>query len=274
VFLFFYQSFFPKMAIRTFAFLAIIACTSVSTLFAQDWNEVQKKETFQRYDSLEVEMLLARKPLLAFAYNNLKVFGGSRASIAGIVSAKYLPGGLPQIADNTTPLVGIGTGWGLKMFLGSILYNWFFDYGGATWQIPPQTRPKTVQLTSFNTNADLGYAVWKNEFFLLTPCASIGFSRYTFDTNANGSLRNAPFRFHLGGAVDMSYFVPLLTSPFHSLEQRKLGIQEIIEAMISLRIGYSQSFEGGTSFFATPTHQELSVRLMVGIGTRKFVEDF
>lgn len=260
-----------KQFISHSLFLLLFFCTQSFniSLFAQDRDgELKREESFQRYDSLEREMLLARKPLLAFGYNNLKVFGGSRGCAMGYVSFNYLPTGLPGISETNTPLLQPSFGYGVKIFLGNILGNFTIDDSRTAWQMSPQAPIETMQLASFNMNTDLGYAVWKSENFLLTPCASIGFSRYTFDTNY--SRKKYTLRNHLGGAIDMSYFVPLLDSPFHSLEQRKLGIQEIIEAMISVRLGYAQHFENG---FTTPTHQEFSLRVMVGISTHKFVED-
>jgi hypothetical protein len=246
-------------------------------LFAQDWNEVQKKETlefktFQLSDSLEREMLLARKPLLAYAYYALKVFGVSHFMISGNVSLNYLPVGLPGISETNTPLLQTAFGYGGKFFLGNIFYSLIFHIGRTAWQLPPEAPAKMVRLNSLNIGADIGYAVLKTNSFLLTPCVSYAVPSYTFDTTSSWKIFTP--RPSLGGAVDMSYFMPITASPFQSLEERKVGMKEIIEAMISLRIGYSQSFEGGTSFFATPTHQALSVRVMVGIGSSKFIEDF
>jgi hypothetical protein len=241
-------------------------------LFAQDWNEVQKKETFQLSDSLEREMLLARKPLLAYGYYVHKALGVSHGMITGHASFNYLPVGLPGISETNTPLLQPTFGFGVKIFLGNIFYSLIFDVGRTVWQLPPEAPAKTVRLNSLNSGMDIGYAVVKTNNFFLTPCVNLALSGYTFDTTSSWKIFTG--RHNLGGAVDMSYFVPIAASPFQSLEERKVGMKEIIEAMISLRIGYAQSFEGGTSFFATPTHQEFSVRLTVGIGSSKFIEDF
>jgi hypothetical protein len=241
-------------------------------LFAQDWNEVQKKETFQLSDSLEREMLLARKPLLAYTYYALKVFGVSHGMATGYVSFNYLPIGLPGISETNTPLLQPTFGYGSKTFLGNILYHLIVGVGRTVWQLPPEAPAKTVRLNSLNIGMDLGYAVLKTNNFFLTPCVSLAVPSYTFDTTSSWRIYTP--RHSLGGAVDMSYFVPITTSPFQSLEERKVGMKEIIEAMISLRIGYSQSFEEGTSYFSAPTHQELSVRVMLGISLCRFIEDF
>jgi hypothetical protein len=237
-----------------------------TSLFAQENDrESKEEETFQRYDSLEREMLLARKPLLAFSYNNLKAMNGSHGSVFGFTSVTYRPNGIPYLVSNTEPLIDVGIGWGLKMFLGRLFYFWSFDYGQVSWLMPPQGVVESVKLASSNMDIDLGYAVWKQEDILLSPCVNIGFSRYTFESNRTNTLYT-----HLGGAVDMSCFLPLAASPFQSLEERKLGVKEIIEAMISVRLGYSQHFMNS---FSIPAHQEFSIRLMLGIGTHKFVDE-
>jgi hypothetical protein len=243
------------------------------SIFAQEKGvELKGEETFQRYDSLEQEMFLARKPLIAFAYNNLKVFGGSRGSVMGYVSFNYLPTGLPGISETVNPLVQPTFGFGVKLLAGSFLYRFTSDFGRIAWYLPPEASAKTVSLASFNGGIDIGYAVWKTNDFFLIPCVSMGLSSYTFDTNSSWRIYTG--RNSLGGAVDMSYFVPLAVSPFQSLEEKKLGIKEIIEAMISVRLGAAQHFDNRMPFLTAPTHQEFSMRIMLGIGTHKFVEDF
>jgi hypothetical protein len=241
------------------------------SLFAQAGSETPKKEIFQLSDSLEREMLLTRKPLLAFGYYNIKAMGGSRGGITGYVSLNYLPAGLPGISKTNTPLLQPTFGFGTKIFLGNILGNFTFDVGRNVWQLPPQESARMVQLASLNIRTDIGYAVWKTNNFFLTPCASMELSSYTFDTTSSWRIYTP--RHSLGGGIDMSYFVPLFASPFQSIEERKLGIKEIIEAMISVRLGYAQNFESRKPFFTTPTHQEFSMRAMVGISLQKFIED-
>jgi hypothetical protein len=262
----------PRLLYCLFFLLFFYKGVSNVPLFAQDWNEVQKNETFQLSDSLEREMILARKPLLAYGYYAHKAFGVSHGMITGYVSFNYLPVGLPGISETNIPLLQPTFGFGTKVFWGSTLVHLIFDVGRTAWQLPPQEPAKTVGLNSLNIGVDIGYAVVKTNNFFLTPCVSFALPSYTFNTNSSWRIYTG--RRSLGGAVDMSYFVPITASPFQSLEERKVGIKEIIEAMISLRIGYSQSFEGGTSYFSIPTHQELSVRVMVGISLCKFVEDF
>ena len=247
-----------------------------SVVFSTDVLLAQKREdgTIQgenlyKYDSLERAILFERKPLLAFGYHNIKSMGMAHVNIMGIASARYFPDGLPQISATKDPLAHLAIGGGIKFFLGNLLFSQFFDYGAATWQIAPQGAEEAVRLASLSMNADIGYTVFKHGGISITPCASIGFAGYTFDTNR--TWRRYSGRDYLGGAVDITTFMPLVESPFFSREERMLGIKDIIEAMISVRVGYSQYFKGSWN---NPTHQELSLRIMVGLGTRRFVEDF
>ena len=240
-------------------------------LFAQDWNGVQKNETFQLSDSLQREMLLARKPLLAYAYYAHKIFGVSHFMFTGYVSCNYLPVGLPGISETNTPLLHQTFGFAGNYFLGNILYHFIVGLGRTAWQLPPEAPAKTVPLASINLGVDIGYTVLKTNNFFLTPCVSTESSSYTFDTNSSWRIYTG--RRSLGGAVHMSYFVPIAASPLQSLEERSVGFNEIIEAMISVRLGYAQHFQPTVPIFTTPTHQEFSVRVMVGIGIRRFVED-
>jgi hypothetical protein len=254
-------------------FLLFIYTKGNVLLYAQDGKAVQKNETFQLSDSLERELLLARKPLLAYAYYCHKAFGVSHFMITGNVSLNSLPIGLPGISETNTPLLQPTIGFGGKFFLGSIFYNFVFDVGSSVWQLPPNKPAETVNLSSLNLSIEIGYTAFKTTNFFLTPCVFTQTSAYTFDTNSSRRRTIYTGRSSLGGAVDLSYFLPIATSPFQSLEERTVGFKENIEAMISLRLGYAQYFQNSTPIFTIPTHQEFCVRMSVGIGVQKFIEE-
>lgn len=254
-----------------FFLLFFIGVENVS-LFAQEWYEkINLKENFQLSDSLQRGILFASTPSLGYVYYMHKVFGVSHYIGAGYVSCNYLPVGLPGISETNTPLLQPTFGFAAKFFLGNILYNVIVGVGRTALQLPLREPAKTVQLANIIIGFDIGYAVWKTNNFSLTPCLNWAVPSYTFDTTNSWKIFTP--RHNVGGAIDMSYFVPIADSPFQPLNERKVGMKEIIEAMISLRIGYSQSFEGSITSFSNPTHQEIAVRVMAGISLQKFVED-
>jgi hypothetical protein len=187
-----------------------------------------------------------------------------QALFHGSLSVRYLPGGdIPRLLPTiNSPLAFMNVGFGTTMFIDNIFLG-FHTGLLRRWNISePNNLNAELYDASYLIDASLGYTVWKQDQLVLTPSATIGVTRYSFQNQIDYTSR------YLGAEMNLTYTVPIIplryTMPL-ALNSQRTSKEFVgsIDAMVSLRMGYAQHFNFR---FTNTTFSEVYVRLSVGLG--------
>ncbi len=214
-------------------------------------------------DSLSTSVDILR-PEQKLRLDIAKFLGRTSLIFFGAATVRYSPNGIPSLLAASNPMTLAETQWGFTAHLGKILAS--LHLGRFGWELSaPQNPNEKLSTRPITNDASFGYIVWEHQGFSLAPCFLSGETwRSLAEDRSKVTYLNS-----LGGEVNLSY-----TFPLHHLNIAGESIPEItdiIDAVISLRLGYAQHFtsdNSGTFFapFAIPAHQEFSARLVVGVG--------
>ena len=246
-----------KNSLYLFLFLLIHICIT-QTAFAQEDSTAAKR------NAIFNEKIIETDPSSGTGKGGFLQVEKVQALFHGTLSVRYLPGGdiprlLPEISS---PLAFMNVGFGTMMFIDNVLLGFHIGFL-RRWNISTAS-DINAQLydASYLVDASLGYTVWKQEQLVLTPSATIGVTRYSFDQNQDYTSR------YIGAEMNLTYTVPIIPLRYkvpQLLNSQRTSKEFVgsIDAMLSLRVGYAQHF---ASRFTNTTFSEVYVRLSVGLG--------
>lgn len=246
--------------------LAFFLCTlSLGSLAARE----QKSDTPPRTILIPQDSLSKSPDTLhphqQFRIDVLRFLGKTSIAFFGATAVRHAPQGIPSLVETKAPITLAESQVGFTATLGNVVAS--LHLGRLGWELSAPKNPNE-QLSNLpvTNDASFGYIVWEHQGFSIAPCFLSG--------EAWRSLEKDRSKFtylnSLGGEVNFSY-----TFPFHYPVVPGVSVPEItdmIDAVISLRLGYAQHFTSDNSRrlfaspFAFPAHQEFSARLVLGIG--------
>ncbi len=205
------------------------------------------------------------RPEQKFRIDVLRFLGRTSVVFFGATTVRHSPQGIPSLLETKNPITLAEAQWGFTATLGNVVAS--LHLGRLGWELSAPKKPNE-QLSSLpvTNDASIGYIVWEHQGFSIAPCFLSGETWRSLEKDRS----KFTYLNSLGGEVNFSY-----TFPFHYPVVPGVSVPEItdmIDAVISLRLGYAQHFTSDNSGrlfaapFAFPAHQEFSARLVLGIG--------
>ncbi|MFY7998184.1 MAG: hypothetical protein ACOVSW_06240 [Candidatus Kapaibacteriota bacterium] len=205
------------------------------------------------------------RPEQKFRIDISRFFGRTSVVFFGATTVRHSPQGIPSLLETKNPITLAEAQWGCTAILGNVIVN--LHLGRLSGELSAPKNPNEKLSTRPYTNdASFGYIVWEHQGFSIAPCFLSGETWRSLEQDKS----KITYINSLGGEVNLSY-----TFPFHYPVVPGVSVPEItdmIDAVISLRLGYAQHFTSDNSGrlfaapFAIPAHQEFSARLVLGIG--------